>query len=154
MTETNMLHSQKERVTKKQRLANDSGHIESLHALIREVANDSWIPDRNWVDQIILGVHEAFTNIIRHAYGGRTSMPIWVEATVDKSGLYVELTDDGVPFNPTAFPPLDWEETLTELPEGGYGIFLVSQIASSVNYHRDDNQNHLLLEFSLTQPTD
>ena len=132
-------------------LSSDPSQIDRLHALLRESFQEQSSLDPARAEEIVLAVHEAFTNILRHAYEGDSSKPIWIEVTADSKGLLVELIDCGFSFDPTLYPSLDLEHALTELPEGGYGLFFVCQIAESVKHHREDGRNHLLLRFPLVK---
>ena len=79
-----------------------------------------------------LAVHEVCTNIVSHAYAGRSGGRIRVTLTLafEPRRLIVELRDSGIPFDLAAAP----EPRLDEPQVHGYGLFLVRQLMDEVSY--------------------
>ena len=89
-----------------------------------------------------LAVHEAVTNIIVHAYGGRADGQVKFVFRSRGSRLEIEISDygRGFDFNSIPSPPL------SALQEGGYGIFLIKKLVDEVSYQSDPvTGNHLRL---------
>ncbi len=79
-----------------------------------------------------LAVIEACTNIIRYAYPAPSRGKLGVCLIHKGERIEVLLLDQGAPFDPTEVPPPD----LHESREGGYGVFLMRAIMSSMTYRR------------------
>ncbi|UCC75576.1 MAG: ATP-binding protein [Anaerolineales bacterium] len=89
--------------------------------------------DEGIVDDMVLAVDEAATNIILHGYelgGGMIEM----EIRRDGDALQISLRDEGTPFDPTCFPEPDLHLSLEMRAPGGMGIHLIRQVVDEVNY--------------------
>lgn len=88
---------------------------------------------------IQLAIHEACTNIIRHAYankpGGKIEATFTLETTPQR--LIVELADTGQSFNPADVPDPD----LNGLPEGGLGLYLIRALMDEITYYPQPGNN-------------
>lgn len=84
---------------------------------------------------------EVLNNIVEHAYAERQG-DIVLELHVDPTGLVCHVTDHGAPMPdeclPSGRPPCP-----QDLPEGGYGWFLIRSLARDLTYRRVDGQNQL-----------
>jgi len=105
-------------------------------------------PDQGY--QVELAVIEACTNIIRHAYpeGGDP----WLCLSLRRNGPAVEILilDRGKPFDPRCRPDPD----LQEPGEGGYGIYLIRQIMTGLEYRRRGRRWNSLRLTHRISPTD
>jgi anti-sigma regulatory factor (Ser/Thr protein kinase) len=79
-----------------------------------------------------LAVIEGCTNIIRYAYGGSSAGQLGVCLAREGDSIEILLLDEGGPFDPTCVHPPE----LHGSKEGGYGIFLMKTIMTSVRYQR------------------
>ena len=70
---------------------------------------------------IVLAVHEAAANVIRHAHHGRADLPLQIHCFWHVDSFEVRLDDVGDPFDIDAIPEID----PTELREGGRGVYLM-----------------------------
>jgi serine/threonine-protein kinase RsbW len=89
--------------------------------------------DEGIVDEMVLAVDEAATNIILHGYelgGGMIEM----EIRRDGDALQIALRDEGTPFDPTCFPAPDLHLPLEMRTPGGMGIHLMRLVVDEVNY--------------------
>lgn len=84
--------------------------------------------DRRAVYEIGLAVAEALTNIVRHAYGGRTDRLIELELAIDDNALRLDIGHSGTPYDPETYEPPD----LDEPQAGGYGVFLIHSLLDEV----------------------
>ena len=63
---------------------------------------------------------------------------------VDADGIVLTVEDDGRPFDPIGdAPAVDTESPVAERPVGGLGLFLVKELARSVDYERTGETNRL-----------
>ena len=87
---------------------------------------------------------EALNNVVEHAYA-RYSGRIAVLVQRRHPDLQFEISDDGLPM-PGAEPPLGHLRELLEindLPEGGFGWFLIRRLSHSLTYRRIKDRNLL-----------
>lgn len=93
---------------------------------------------------IVLG--EVLNNIVEHAHAQRTEGWIEIEVTRCGSRLQVETVDAGAPLPPqllsgAALP--DMGDTPLDLPEGGFGWFIIHALAQDMVYEREGGRNRL-----------
>jgi anti-sigma regulatory factor (Ser/Thr protein kinase) len=77
--------------------------------------------ERAVTDAVVLAMHEAANNIIRHAHHGDPAAQIQIQCHLAADGIEVHLLDEGDPFDLAAVPQLD----PAELRIGGRGVFLM-----------------------------
>lgn len=103
--------------------------------------------DRGTVELVLA---EALNNIVEHAYPADTPGEIRLDLTLDLTRLVCVLSDHG-----TALPGLRAPDGILPahdvardaLPEGGFGWFLIRDLADRVDYRRAAGWNHLSVEF-------
>ncbi len=91
---------------------------------------------------------EALNNVVEHAYA-RYSGQIEVEVRRDPDQLRFHIADKGLPM-PGAEPPvgdLPPVGALEDLPEGGFGWFLIRSLSQNLAYRREGERN--LLSFDV-----
>ncbi len=91
--------------------------------------------------EIELAVTEAVSNVIRHAYGGRTTEEVVVEVAVDHAGLLIEIVDRGE--TPDDMP--DADPDFDDPAAGGYGLYLIRTVMDEVQRTREAGGNVLRL---------
>jgi serine/threonine-protein kinase RsbW len=87
---------------------------------------------------------EALNNIVEHAYASQTgSIDIWVG--LGATGLECSISDYGRPMPDFQLPNARPQELaqIEDLPEGGFGWFLIRSLAQDLQYQRRYNQNLL-----------
>lgn len=99
----------------------------------------------NEVFEVQLAVEEACTNIIRHAYEGRTGF-IYISILTEKDDLKILIKDDGPPFDPTEHTNMHRRaQDDIEGPVGGWGIGLIRAVMDEMTYRRSLDRNILCL---------
>ena len=94
------------------------------------------------VENIILAVDEACTNIIKHAYKYSSNGDIGINIKLTNSKLVISITDSGEHFNPGEVPTPNLLEYQKKKKAGGLGIFLMRKLMDEVNYKiLNDNRN-------------
>lgn len=96
---------------------------------------------KDLLDQLILAVDEAATNIIKHALKLKTNDEFNIEIEVKNSSILVRLIDYGEPFDPDKIPLPDIEESILKKKRGGLGLYLMRQIMDDVKYFRKNGSN-------------
>lgn len=96
---------------------------------------------------------EVMNNIVKHAYveSGRGTINVVVRAV--EAALLFKITDKGVPLPDHAVRPNNYDLINTpvqDLPEGGFGWGLIRQIATNLDYHREEGKN--ILTFEIKSP--
>jgi serine/threonine-protein kinase RsbW len=100
--------------------------------------------DAETVDDLVLAMNEAVTNIIRHGYGPQSG-DVEVLVEVGAGCLSVWLYDDAPPFDPSQAPTPDISRPLAERPFGGMGIHMMRAFTDEVHYQRTPNGRNCLL---------
>ena len=99
--------------------------------------------------QLNLAIEEAVVNVMNYAYPSGTKGDVTIEAQANEKRLKFVITDQGMPFDPTAKKEVDTTLSAEERSIGGLGIHLVRQIMDSINYERVGGTNVLTLRKKL-----
>lgn len=97
------------------------------------------------VGEFELAVHELAVNIVDHAFDDATRPNATFDITMrcnDDNNLEVGFVDRGIAYDDADKPVIGDEPTVR-----GYGLFIVEQLASSIDYARRDEANHWTLVF-------
>lgn len=81
-----------------------------------------------------LAVNEAASNIMKHAYHGRTDQRIHLESEAFPHRVAIRLDHLGDAFDPSAVSPPDPDGS----QESGIGIYLIGKSVDEVRYYRDE----------------
>ena len=119
-----------------------------VRAALESAAEVLHFPDSD-ARAIVRSVDEALANVVRHAYGGRSGLPIEVfckkvrrgGADGKQGGLEIVLEDEGAPPDPKKFKsrPLD------EIRPGGLGLHFIRESMDVVEFRRKKGKNQLRL---------
>jgi anti-sigma regulatory factor (Ser/Thr protein kinase) len=107
----------------------------------------SWPDDSTFKVKLVL--EEILTNVI--SYGGDSAHRprIILHLSQRNDLISMEISDDGVAYDPLTAPPPDLESELEDRPIGGLGIHLVRELMDSMSYRFEDGRNHLLVTKAL-----
>jgi len=100
--------------------------------------------EQTGVVEIVLA--EVLNNVVEHAYSDHGRGVIELDVTRRASTLAFVIRDDGRPMpdgNTPAGRPQDLEVVAKNLPEGGFGWFLIRELTRELVYHRSGNRNEL-----------
>jgi serine/threonine-protein kinase RsbW len=95
---------------------------------------------------------EALNNIVEHAYD-RVDGQIDLHLKLQSGRLMCDICDDGVPM-PNCELPTGLAQTIgadDDLPEGGFGWFLIRSMTDDLAYRRIDARNHLSFQLNVEQ---
>jgi serine/threonine-protein kinase RsbW len=96
------------------------------------------------LDDMVLAVDEAATNIIVHGYqkqGGKIEIDLYFQG----DALHVILYDDAPDFDPTCAPIPDINIPLSERPLGGMGIHLIRSYVDEIRHSITPEGGNMLL---------
>jgi|SRR5579871_2738348 len=94
---------------------------------------------------IILAVDEACTNVIRHAYQGRTDGEMSICVREIQDGIEFLLRDEGTPADCSCWP----KRSLDEVRPGGLGLPLIQAVMDCMEYRCTGGYNELRLAKSV-----
>lgn len=108
---------------------------------------------------IELVLAEVMNNIVEHAYASDPDGMIELKITPTSKGLNCELRDDGNPM-PDGAVPLGHLPTantgpmadIDDLPEGGFGWFLIRDLARDLEYSHQNGKNILTFRIATSNP--
>ena len=99
------------------------------------------------IGDVMLVLAEALNNVIEHAYGTETSGDIQIKGTLRAQTLSLQIVDRGRPFDgPPDEVVLNTEKyELSEMPDGGFGWFLIKSLTEDIHFSRAGDKNKLTL---------
>lgn len=128
--------------------ATGAGVREALARLTEVLSSFDIASDGHGNAEIVLA--ELLNNIVEHAYLDRGTGSIDLVYEVDRAVLSATVTDFGVPMPGSRMPhkrSANLEVARHELPEGGFGWFLIHELVDSLSYKRHGNRN--IVRFSM-----
>ena len=90
---------------------------------------------------ITLAVHEALTNVIRHAYHNKHDQPVELLLRERDEGIAVVMVDHGTGVKQEQMSGRD----LSDVRPGGLGLHMIREIMSETQYLPMDGRNELHL---------
>ncbi|AHD02458.1 ATP-binding protein [Leisingera methylohalidivorans] len=110
------------------------------------------------VDEVQIALTEAVNNVVEHAYESAPPGNVRIQGELYPEHLWISIQDAGAPYPKGELPegkPADISVAAENLPEGGFGWFLIRELASQVQYERSEGSNNLSLcfEFKVTSPS-
>ena len=111
-----LLHSEIE-------ISSDLNQLSRARAFVREVCTGlTPPPPEQTIDQLELAMTEAASNVMRHAYGGRTDRSIQLVADAFDDRIVLRLHHLGQSFDPAMVRPPVFDGS----QEGGFGLSIIS----------------------------
>lgn len=106
----------------------------------------------NLAGEVEIALSEAVNNVVEHAYPEAEPGLVRILCSLGPGRLDVRIHDSGKPMPQERLPPglaADVSVARIDLPEGGFGWFLIRQLTSEIRYDRCDGNNNLSLRFDL-----
>lgn len=108
-------------------------------------------PEERSTVELVLA--EALNNIVEHAHPAvACEGPIRIKGRHLRDGLHIHIVDEGLAMpdgqTPLGLPPRV-DVDLLDLPEGGFGWFLIKDLAKDVAYARINGENRLQLRVAV-----
>lgn len=133
------------RIQRSLTLPNDVCTIPQLNEFIDSFCEEAGIGMEKTMS-LNLALEEAVVNVMDYAYPKGTPGSVSVDVRTDADGIVFVITDNGIPFDPTAMKDADTTLPLEERSIGGLGIFLTRQIMDDISYERSNGRNILTLK--------
>ena len=107
--------------------------------------------DADTINQIVMSVDEACTNVIKYAHHYDTNKKINIEVFQSKKQFKVNITYEGLEFDPNNVENPDMEEYFAKCKVGGLGIPMMKKFMNKIEYRcGSPNVNYLTLTKSLS----
>jgi serine/threonine-protein kinase RsbW len=128
---------------------------DGLQALFGTLLSRGLAPSDRDTAELVLA--EVLNNIVEHAYARDGGL---IEITLSRrpGELVCRVTDTGAPLPQGTLPegrlPAADLSTLqlADLPEGGFGWFLIRSLSHDLSYQRENGQNRLSFRLQMTDP--
>jgi anti-sigma regulatory factor (Ser/Thr protein kinase) len=121
--------------------ASHPGNLCLMRDFVRDFLNDASFEDRD-KDLMVLGLDEACTNVIRHAYNHRADQLIRLVCERYTDGVIFRLRDFGIQVDPAQI----CGRALEAVRPGGLGIHLIRHAFTDVDYRLKQPGTELVLE--------
>ena len=115
------------------RVKSKTENLSEIRDFVSGSARDAGIPEAT-VENIILAVDEACTNIIKHAYKLSPEGEIIIKIDYDEEKFTVTIIDYGKSFEPERVPLPDLQKYYREHRVGGLGMYLMKSLMDDVTY--------------------
>ena len=125
-------------------LKNDVRQVPKLGEFIKGVMGQLEV-DSKLAGKIRLAVEEAVVNAMEYAYPSGQEGNVTIRVQANGQRIKFTISDEGVPFDPTAAAKADTSLSVEDRPIGGLGIMLVRELMDSINYEREEGRNILTL---------
>lgn len=129
------------------RIANRFDAIPAATEVIERFCRSRGVPDAT-IGHVNLALDEALTNTISYAWPQGGDHEATVTLRIGAKAVEVEVSDDGVPFDPLDTPSPDLEADIDARAIGGLGVHVIRTLMDTVNYRRAGDRNVLTLRKS------
>ncbi len=119
--------------TKKLKVKSKTENLSIIRDFISSSAYEAGMKSDE-VENIILAVDEACTNIIRHAYKSVPDGELIIKTKSTLSRFVVSITDYGKSFEPEMIPEPDLQKYYKQRRVGGLGMYLMKTLMDDVKY--------------------
>ncbi len=128
-------------------ISNDHAYLAQVRDLVSRGVSVGEFPGQ-FLNRLQIAVDEAVTNIIEHGYAGqpRGSAVIEIDVEVDSERFCIQISDNGLSFDPNQMSDVDIQSHVAAGRAGGLGVFLMRKIMDQVDYqYHNGKKNQLTL---------
>lgn len=125
-------------------VSSSTEHLREVREFVQNFVQQFDVNKKN-LDEIILAVDEAYTNIIKHAYNNDPNHTVKIELGTSTDTLWVRLSDTGHHFNADEYHPPDLLKRIKNKQRGGMGVYLINKLMDSVEYSSSGKTNTILM---------
>ncbi len=119
--------------TKTLKVKSRTENLSSIRDFVSSAASEVNI-SKDVIENIILAVDEACTNIIKHAYKYSPDGEIIIKIKPSKSKFEIKILDYGLTFEPDKIPEPDLQKYYRQRRVGGLGIYLMRTLMDEVKF--------------------
>ena len=119
-------------------------YLDDIREYVGQKAHTAGFSDRE-VYSIQLAADEAASNIIEHAYGGKSDATFDLSCEFQYDRLIITMLDHGKSFDITKVAKPDLKADLSKRKIGGLGIYLMRKLMDEVHYEITSSGNLLTL---------
>ena len=120
----------------------DTGMLSDVREFVRQHSISHGFREKE-IGEIELAVDEAFTNIIKHAYRGRSDSNVRIRMWFSPDRLSISLFDTGCSFNRESYTEPNIQTLAHRKKKGGMGVFLIKKLMDDVEYKKSDDGNEI-----------
>ncbi|MFO8029112.1 MAG: ATP-binding protein [Cyclonatronaceae bacterium] len=124
------------------RISASTDELERIRHFVADHARNFGFGDDD-INDIILAVDEACTNIIKHAYGWQKGKPIHIQLGMRGKEMLITILDEGKPFDPDSYRLPSMQDQLEQKKRSGYGILLIRKLMDHVEYRKRKSRNEI-----------
>jgi len=84
--------------------------------------------------QISIATDEALTNVVKHAYKGKSDKYIKIAAEITEEALTIKIYHTGIPLKKSQIKLPDMRAYIKERRVGGLGLFLMTKLMDEIDY--------------------
>ena len=108
-------------------------NLSKIREFIQEFASSAGFM-QNTIDNMMLAVDEACTNIIKHAYKSYPDGEVIIKIKYEEKKLIITIIDYGKAFQPESIPEPNIQEYYRQHRVGGLGMYLMKTLMDDVKY--------------------
>ncbi|MCZ6701568.1 MAG: ATP-binding protein [Ignavibacteria bacterium] len=108
-------------------------NLSLIRDFISSKASDAGLAGEE-IENVMLAVDEACTNIIKHAYNSYPDGEIVIKIEYNSDKLLVTIIDHGSTFDPKGIPDPDLKKHYRNGKVGGLGMYLMKTLMDDVKY--------------------
>jgi serine/threonine-protein kinase RsbW len=123
-------------------LKNSRHELVRLAELVERFGAEQHLPD-DTLTSVNLVLDEVVSNVIKYGRAGNAAGAIDVSLVLEGGRLNIDVSDDGIAFNPLETTPPNLDLPIMERPIGGLGIHIVKALTETASYRREHERNHL-----------
>ena len=112
--------------------------------MVERFGAEHHLPD-DAITNINLVFDEIVSNVIKYGRTTDGEGAITVSLVLEGERLTIDVSDDGIAFNPLDALPPDLDLPIMERPVGGLGIHIVRALTETAAYRRENDRNHLTM---------
>ena len=119
-------------------------NLEILVAFVSKCAGEQGFNGTR-IKEIELATEEVLVNIVNYAYPERSGDVEVSCRREDVTGFVIEISDNGIPFDPLSLPEPDLSPDILDRKVGGLGVFFIRKMMDEVLYRREEGSNIIRL---------
>lgn len=117
-------------------ITSELANLGAVADFIAEAGYASGLSEKQVCD-VQMAVDEAVTNVMQHAYRGRSDGRIWIDCEQNGGEFSVEIHDFGAAFDVSKIPAPRTRGTLARRAIGGLGVYFMRKLMDRVEFSSD-----------------